>query len=162
MLSGTRCFNVINYVQQAQIHDLHSRFFQQNEIQYDTGCLRKRYGVADYQHFKNGNTQQCNNFRPYNIFRHYKYNFYIAVCAYVKHNFSYERESKRNAGSNGTQTNDKKKQTNFIIQILFDPTSLFRLYLQLRLTYGVEISHTTRRKQYLSYLKILHWLYCTT
>ncbi len=26
-------------------------------------CLRKKYGVADYQHFKNGNTQQCNIFR---------------------------------------------------------------------------------------------------
>ncbi len=34
-----------------------------------TECLRKKYGVADYRYFKNGNIQQCN------IFRHNKYNF---------------------------------------------------------------------------------------
>ncbi len=38
-----------------------------------TGCLGMKYSVADYQYFKNGNTQQCN------IFRHYKYNFYLVV-----------------------------------------------------------------------------------
>ncbi len=36
-------------------------------------CLRKKYGVADYQYFKNGNTQQLN------ICRHNKYNFSIFV-----------------------------------------------------------------------------------
>ncbi len=40
----------------------------------NTRCLRKKYGVADYQYFKNGNTQQCN------IFRHNKYNFYLIAC----------------------------------------------------------------------------------
>ena len=38
-----------------------------------TECLRKNYGVADYQ-YKNVNTQQCN------IFRHNKCNFHLAVC----------------------------------------------------------------------------------
>ena len=28
-----------------------------------TGCLRKKYGVADYQYFENGKTQQCDIFR---------------------------------------------------------------------------------------------------
>ena len=47
----------------------------------------------------NGTTQQCN------IFRHYKYNFYLVVCdvstPYVKCNLSYE--SKRNDESNRTE-----------------------------------------------------------
>ncbi len=34
----------------------------------------KKYGVADYQYFQNGNTQQCN------IFRHNKYNIRLVVC----------------------------------------------------------------------------------
>ncbi len=34
----------------------------------------KKYGVADYQYFMNGNTQQ------YHIFRHDKYNFHLVVC----------------------------------------------------------------------------------
>ena len=55
-----------------------------------TGCLRKKYDVADYQYqyFNNGNTQQCN------IFSHKKYNFRLLVCAistpYVKRDESYE------------------------------------------------------------------------
>ena len=36
---------------------------------------KKVYGVADYQYFNNGTTQQ------YNIFRHDKYNFHLPVCA---------------------------------------------------------------------------------
>ena len=39
-------------------------------------CLRKKYEVADYQYFKNGNTQQSN------IFRHNKYNFQLVVCEF--------------------------------------------------------------------------------
>ena len=35
------------------------------------GLRKKKYGVEDYQYFKNGNTQQCN----YN-----KYNFHLVVC----------------------------------------------------------------------------------
>ncbi len=35
---------------------------------------QKRYGLANYQYFKNGNTQQ------YNIFRRNTYNFYLVVC----------------------------------------------------------------------------------
>ena len=63
-----------------------------------TGCLRKKYGVADYQYFKNGNTQQCN------IFWHNKCNFCLVACEistpYVKCNKSYKLE--KNDGSNGT------------------------------------------------------------
>ena len=36
-------------------------------------CLRKKYSVANYQYFKNGNTQQCY------IFRRIKYNFCLVV-----------------------------------------------------------------------------------
>ena len=59
---------------------------------------QKKYGVADYRYFKNGNTQQCN------IFRHNEYNFCLVGCEistpYVKHNESYEL--KKNDVSNGT------------------------------------------------------------
>ncbi len=55
------------------------------------GCLRKKYGLADYRYFKNGNTQQRN------IFTHNKYNsclvlFWGFFCeistTYVKRNES--------------------------------------------------------------------------
>ncbi len=63
-----------------------------------TGRLRKKYGVADYQYFKNGNTQQCN------IFRLPKYSLCLVVCEistpHVKSNGSYEL--KKNDGSNGS------------------------------------------------------------
>ena len=55
-----------------------------------TGCLRKKkkYGVADYWCFKDGNTQQCH------IFRHTTYNLCLVVCKIstpcVKRNESYE------------------------------------------------------------------------
>ena len=59
---------------------------------------KKKYGVADYQYFKNGKTQYCN------IFRHDKYNFHLVVCEVstpnVKCKRSYKRE--RNESSNGT------------------------------------------------------------
>ena len=46
--------------------------------------LKKMYEIANYQYFKNGNTQQCT------ILRHNKYNFYLDVSAvsapYVKCN----------------------------------------------------------------------------
>ncbi len=48
------------------------------------GVSEKKYGVADYQYFKNGETQQCCIFRPN------KYYMYLLVCeiatAYVKLN----------------------------------------------------------------------------
>ena len=60
--------------------------------------VSKKYGVADYQYFKNGDTQQCN------IYRHNKYIFCLVVCEiltpYVKRNKSYDL--KKNDGSNGT------------------------------------------------------------
>ncbi len=53
-------------------------------IEPGTGCLRKKFSLADYWYFTNGNTQQCN------IFRHDKYNSCLAVCEvstpYVKCN----------------------------------------------------------------------------
>ncbi len=59
---------------------------------------QKKYGVADYWYFKNGNTQQCN------IFRNNKYNLCLVVCeiliSYVKRNESYELE--KYDESNGT------------------------------------------------------------
>ncbi len=36
--------------------------------------VSKKYGVANYKYFNNGDTQQCN------LFRHNKYNFYLVVC----------------------------------------------------------------------------------
>ncbi len=39
-----------------------------------TRFLRKKYGVADYQYFKNGKTQQCD------IFRLNKYNACLVAC----------------------------------------------------------------------------------
>ncbi len=63
-----------------------------------TGCLRKKYGVADFQYLKNGHVQQCN------LFKYNKYNFYLDMCKvstpYVKHNLSYKHEKKD--GSNAT------------------------------------------------------------
>ena len=72
-----------------------------------TGCLRKKYGVADYEYFKNDNTQQCK------IFRHNKCNFSLAVCEistpYIKHEEIYELE--KNDGSIGTFTISNNKFT---------------------------------------------------
>ncbi len=60
------------------------------------GVSEKKYDVADYRYFKNGNTLQCN------IFRHNKYNFHVVVCEistpYVKRNETYELY--KNDGSN--------------------------------------------------------------
>ncbi len=40
------------------------------------GVSEKKYGIADYLHFKNGINNLINT-QQYNIFRHYKYNFYL-------------------------------------------------------------------------------------
>ncbi len=45
---------------QAEVQPGHKSF--QYYIVY-TGCLRKKYGVAYYQYFENGKTQQCDIFR---------------------------------------------------------------------------------------------------
>ncbi len=54
---------------------------------------QKKYGVVDYEYFKNVNTQQ------YNIFRHFKYNFCVVVCEistpHVKRSENYELWVKR-------------------------------------------------------------------
>ena len=78
-----------------------------------TGCLRKKYGVADYQYFENGITQQCD------IFRLNKYNLYLVECEVstpcVKGNGSYELE--KNDGSNGTWTIKRQINTQVYITI---------------------------------------------
>ena len=75
-----------------------------------TGCLRKKYDVADYQYFKNGKTQQCN------IFRYNKYNFRLVVCEnsthYVKRNESYAVEK--------SDVSVRNKSVNEINKILND------------------------------------------
>ena len=59
---------------------------------------QKKYGVAGYRYFKNGNSQQCN------ILRRNKLNFFLVVCGittpYVTRSESYELE--KNDRSNGT------------------------------------------------------------
>ena len=40
-----------------------------------TRCPEKKYGIADYQYFKNGKTQPC---RP-NIFRQDTHNLFLVV-----------------------------------------------------------------------------------
>ncbi len=93
-------------------------------IVINTGCLRKKYGVADYRFFKNGNTLQSNNFR------HVKYDFclvaYEILTPYIKCNKSYELEM--NDGSNRTQTVKGQiyTQAYFIIQVPFNPSFLSR------------------------------------
>ena len=88
------------------------------------GVSEKKYGVADYQYFKNGNTQQCN------IFRHNKYNFWLLVyeisTTYVKRNKIYELE--KTEGSNGTKTIKGQiyAQACFIIQVPFNQPFLSR------------------------------------
>ena len=54
----------------------------------DYGCLRKKYGVGDYQYLTNDSTQQCGVLGPNT------YNLCQVVCQiltkYVKYNLSYE------------------------------------------------------------------------
>ena len=69
-----------------------------------TGCLRIKYGVADYWYFKNGNTQQCN------IFRHNKYIFCLVVCEFPIHmsNVTKVMNLKRMMGQTGLRLSNKK------------------------------------------------------
>ena len=60
-----------------------------------SGVSEKKYGVADYQYYKNGNTQQCN------ILRHNKNNFSSSfMCNFNSIYVSYECET--NDESNGS------------------------------------------------------------
>ena len=54
--------------------------FAQNMLDQNTGCLRKKYGVANYQYFKNGSTWQY-------IFRHENATF-IDLCVKLQLNVS--------------------------------------------------------------------------
>ncbi len=47
---------------------------QDSEVKYIPGVSKKKYGVADYQCFENGNAQHCD------ILRHVKCNFHLVVC----------------------------------------------------------------------------------
>ena len=79
----------------------------------------KKYGVADYNYFKNNNTQQCNSFRQ-NI-----YNFDLVVCEvatpFVKRNLNYECQ--KNGGVKW-DLDDKPINLNKRKRILFDPSFL--------------------------------------
>ncbi len=79
------------------LHDPHVEVKKNSLLATGTGYLRKKYGVVDYQYFKNGTTQQRN------IFRHKKYIFHLVVCEVstpqVKCKLSYKC---KNGGSNGT------------------------------------------------------------
>ncbi len=111
-----------------ELNNQHTLHFQVFWASRRYRCLRKKYGVADYRYFKNGNTQQ------YNTLRHTKYNFRFCFFCFVlclcflflfcfceistpdvKRNESYEVE--KNYGFNGTQTTKRQIYT----QVLFDP-----------------------------------------
>ena len=63
----------------------HSSTYSSSHSYYRVSQKKKKYGVADYRYFKNGNTQQSNTFS------HNKYKFHLGVSTpYVKCNKSYE------------------------------------------------------------------------
>ncbi len=87
-----------------------------------TGCLRKRYGVEDYQYFKNGYIQQCN------IFTHNKYNFRLVGCELHMWNRTKVMNLRRMIGQTGLELSNHKFTHKhiliFIIQVHYDPSFL--------------------------------------
>ena len=93
---------------------------------------KKKYGVADYQYFQNGNMQHCN------IFRLNKYILCLVVCEvstpYVKGSWSYERKK-------GLLYNNKFKHERILSyksHLTHHSSCVYKFSYIRQLTYGFE------------------------